>query len=206
MEDISISTDKQRYFMAILNIASWYVLNTDIEQQTVCSSYTYSFNHTSLLLGMEDEYLSLFIDIASGNPYRIFGCQVSNPKIDRENLSIAAGFSGSRPILLSQILGCIHSQVSEVASLWIYNFNLIVNGQSYYSQLSKNIGINIDYIKLWAKQKNIKSNALPDKQLASEIRELISTELNGLKKSLCEDNRAVEPSTPYYPFFSVRSF
>lgn len=154
----------------------------------------------SMLLDVDEEHLEFVLDVFSGNPYRIFKCLTSNPKVDLATIEITADFYQPRLGMIADVLECKKKQVKKLAAIWIHSYDLVYRGEQYIKMLGTEI-LNIDPMFFFFLVKKCdkayqKTHHMTKMNLSESIRKFLDIHFQRIKRNL-ENNAPKEA-----PFFN----
>ena len=104
LDFLEFKTEKRNYLKAICTIITSFVVDTSSKDLEEDVDYQMSFKMVSMLLDVDEEHLEFILDVFSGNPYRIFKCLTSTPKVDLATIEIIADFYQPRLGMIADVL------------------------------------------------------------------------------------------------------
>ena len=134
---MELNAAKLKWFKAYWQIATLFIMDIPMTKIKETPDYFDAFKLTSTILGIDPEYLELFLDIISRSPFRLFNWSTPNPNINLNTFEIDGKFDNSRLKLLSGITGYSLKNLRKVIAVWIDSFNLTSNNKQVFNTLGK---------------------------------------------------------------------
>jgi hypothetical protein len=110
---LSLNTEKQRYIEALCDIVVCFICGTNLRKLLTEEAYKEAIYSVSLFFEVRDDELTFIIEVLSGNPYRIFGCEIEAYLLNLEfhELEQNLRFDEPKLIVISEAIGCSLDQI-----------------------------------------------------------------------------------------------
>jgi hypothetical protein len=182
---LSLNTEKQIYIEALCDISVYFICGVDLNKLLTENAYKKAIDSLSIFFEVAEDELRFIIEVLSGNPYRIFGCEIEANMLNLEFKELEKlRFNESKLIAISEAIGCNLNQIKKVWCLWIQYNNFIVRGEKEIANVThKILGIDQKFFTiLWKEDCKNDIRKFLKKHLENMRNEVQSNKINAMKQ------------------------